>query len=108
MKQEIWNTLIAALPPDLTPVEVARIFRRSENLTRRRLLAVGYRFKVASSYEVPDWAREANWNLPNVDIARKFNISRERVRVYRNKLGHPFVEARGRVRHVKKSKRNSR
>lgn len=96
MKQEIWSDLIKALPPNLTVEKAARIFRRSITLTRRRLLANGYKLKEARKYEIPAWAREANWNLPNVDIARKYSISRERVRKFRLKLGKPFVEARGR------------
>ena len=41
-------------------------------------------------------AAQVNWKLPNVEIARKFGVSRERVRKLREKLCKPFVESRGR------------
>ena len=96
MKQEIWATMIKALPPNLTAKQASRIFRRSISLTRIRLTKYGYAFKEARKYEIPAWAAEADWTLPNIDIARKYNLSRERVRKFRQRLGKPFVEARGR------------
>jgi len=96
MKQEIWANLIKHLPPNLTVMQAARIFRRSISLTRNRLSVNGYRVKESKKYEIPAWAKTADWNRPNIDIARKNGISRERVRKFRKKLGLPLVEARGR------------
>ena len=96
MKQDVWSTMIKALPPNLTAEKVARIFRRSVTLTRRRLIDNGYKIKNARKNGISDWAKEADWRLANIDIARKYNLTRERVRKYRIKLGKPFVEARGR------------
>jgi uncharacterized protein YjcR len=78
------------------------MFRRSENLTRRRLLSCNYKFKETLKYTPPKWAQNASWDLPNVDIANKYGISRERVRVYRKRLGHPLIEARGRRKNEKR------
>lgn len=96
MKQELWAKLIKNLPPNLTAEKAARIFRRSVTLTRRRLIENGYKVKLARKNGLPEWASKANWRLANIDIARKYNVTRERVRKYRIKLGKPFVEARGR------------
>lgn len=57
---------------------------------------MNYQFKEAKKYNPPAWAKNASWDMPNVDIAKKYGISRERVRVFRKRLGHPPVEARGR------------
>jgi len=96
MTQKIWSQMIKALPAGLTAEKAARIFRRSVTLTRRRLKENGYAIKEARKYEIPAWAAAADWSRPNVDIARKFQLSRERVRQFRKKLGHPIVECRGR------------
>lgn len=96
MTQKIWSQMIKAIPAGLTAEKAARIFRRSVTLTRRRLKENGYAIKEAKKHEIPAWTAEANWTLPNVDIASKFNLTRERVRQVRKRLGYPFVEARGR------------
>lgn len=76
--------------------QVARLFRRSETLTRRRLKANGYQAKEVYKYSMPTWVKRADWKQPNIVISRKFKVSRERVRQFRVKLGHPKVECRGR------------
>lgn len=88
--------MIRALPAGLKVEQAARVFRRSYTLTRRRLVANGYAFREARKYEPPAWALKADWSLPNVDIARKYKLTRERVRQFRKKLKKPKVESRGR------------
>lgn len=99
MRSELWRKLIGALPPNLTVLEVARIFRRSPEVMERRLREAGYVYRVTRrGVLIAPWSLEADWRLPNVDIARKFGVTRERVRQVRRKLGLPPVECRGRRR----------
>lgn len=96
MKQDIWKNLIKSLPPNLTVAKVAQLFRRSITLTRRRLKENGYKAKEKKKYRMPQWAANADWTQPNIVIARKYGLTRERVRAFRKFLGHPKVECRGR------------
>lgn len=95
MTRELWTSLIKTLPLNLTAEEAAKIFRRSVTLTRRRLIENGYNIKNARKNKRAEWISKANWSLANIVIARKFKISRERVRKVRKNLGKPFVESRG-------------
>lgn len=48
-----------------------------------------------------------DWSMPNVDIARKMGVSRERVRQLRNNWGKPPVESRGALNTTRDRKRNN-
>ncbi len=106
MNQEMWSKMIKTIPAGLTAEKAARIFRRSVTLTRRRLKENGYIVKEVKKYEVPAWIEEANWRLPNVEIARQHNVSRERVRQVRKKLGYAPVKCRGRQNGSHHSRKN--
>lgn len=106
MKNAMWATLIRALPEELSVSTVSKIFKRSVITTRRKLIEHGYRFKHREprEYVMPTWAQKADWKMPNIDIARKFGITKERVRVFRKQLGKPKVESRGRKKlHVRRN-----
>jgi hypothetical protein len=96
MKENIWPNMIAALPHGMTLEQVAMFFRRSENLMRRRLIEAGYVVRKIRATGVPNWAKSLDWKQPNVDLAEKLGVSRERVRQIRKAMGKPRVEARGR------------
>lgn len=96
MKLEVWNRMISALPQGLTVEQAAKVFRRSPRVTRQRLLMAGYSPSKKRGVEnLPARVINADWTLPNVVLARRWGLSRERVRQYRNLLGHPKVECRG-------------
>lgn len=66
---------------------------------RQHLKESRYTFKVVRKPRMittPDWALKANWKEPNIHIAQKFGVSREWVRRWRDSLGKPKVEFRGR------------
>lgn len=103
MRQELWTRVVKALPTGMTVDQVARLFRRSPALVKRRLAGVGYKVKLPSrrTYQLPEWVTKADWTMPNVEIAAKFGVSRERVRQFRVKLKKPFVESRGKKANAK-------
>lgn len=101
MTDAIWIKLIRHLPPGLTLDQAAGVFRRSKNLVRRKLVSQGYRIATERKQKLPEWVGRANWALPNVVLAKQFDLSRERVRQFRNLLNMPKVEARGRKRVVR-------
>lgn len=98
MNSPHWPRLIEALPPNLTVDEVSQIFRRSANLVRRRLREHKYRYRTERKLVIPEWVAKADWSRSNSEIGAEANKSRERVRQWRNILGKPKVESRGRKR----------
>jgi hypothetical protein len=104
---EVWTRLVEALPAGLTVSRAAKIFRRSFQVTRRRLLENGYEPRPERKKRVfptPEWVLKADWKQPNIDIARKHGMCRERVRQWRLKLHKPKVESRGRFKPSKNGK----
>ncbi len=49
---------------------------------------------MTKGYNIDD-TREWDWSLNNADLARRYGISRERVRQIRNKLEIPYPKIRG-------------
>jgi len=96
MLPSLWKRLFAALPPNLTLDQACRIFRRSPCVVRRYVKATGYPLKRRAKYAIPEWAEQADWSRPNIEIAQQFRITRERVRQFRKKLNKPKIESRGR------------
>jgi hypothetical protein len=100
MRKELWSALlkpvVSHLGKRLTVKRVSGILNQPESLVKKRLIENGYVPHTPRKYRIPDWVLKANWDLPNIAIAQKYKMTRERVRQYRVKLGKPKVESRGR------------
>lgn len=99
MNRIAWRSIIGALPPHLTLLQVSKFFRRSQTMMSHQLKRAGYRItRKTGTRIIPEWARAADWKQPNADLARAFGVSREWVRRCRSLLGKPKckIESRGR------------
>ena len=99
-----WEQAIASLVASLTFQEVAKRLGVNYQVARRIINEYGYKAvdgrkfgQVENRKLEPD---KVDWRMSNVDIARQFGVSRERVRFVRNYLGKPKIESRGRRRKV--------
>lgn len=105
-KDRKWRIAVDRLAAGLSISEMSRRLGVSYQIARR--IAIAYKYPVADARKFGQSARrkivpeEIDWTMSNIAIARKFNISRQRVKVVRDKLGIPMIEARGRKK-VKKS-----
>lgn len=95
MTQTLWKQLIQALPKGKPAEWVASIFRRDPVTVRRILIKHGYELPKKRKYQLPEWVCRVDWKQTNAEIAKKFKISRERVRQFRKKLGKPKVGGPG-------------
>jgi hypothetical protein len=103
-------SLFEKLPPGLTIPQVAKRFRVNYQTARRLIKMNLYLYTDGRHFGQLKRRKfnpaKADWRKSNVAIAKQFCVSRERVRVVRGKLGHPFIESRGRKplkRNIKKS-----
>lgn len=93
MKREDWRRAIKQLPAGLTANDAAKHIGRGYSSVLFWLRHFGYRYRdgrgsawnhrrkiKASKVKQPS---KINWTLPNVKIARKYGISRERARQLR-------------------------
>ena len=92
--------LLSSVPAGLSLGELARRTGMDYQKARRIAHAAKYRFTDGRSFAQnrrrlldPD---KVDWRQPNIDIARSFGVSRERVRKLRQDLGKRLVECRGR------------
>ena len=97
-----WRATIESLPPGLTFSEAALRLARPYYSVRAAIHKYGYQ-AVDGRGTGQDSHRkirveDADWTKSNIEIARKFLVSKERVRVIRKKLNLPRVESRGRKR----------
>lgn len=98
-----WPDMIEALPPNLTLSQAAQLLHRPYASVRHNLIRLNYpwrdgrslRFAFGQPVSRVPWEK-VNWRLSNIVIAHRYRVSRELVRRIRNRLGKPFVEARGR------------
>lgn len=103
VKSNEWKEILKQLPPNLSQAEAARFLGLKHTTVRRWLLLAGYKFKDgrASSWTVSRrrsqmkfiWER-ADWSKSNIEIAKQFNVSRERVRQVRAERGKKKVNGR--------------
>lgn len=96
-----WRKLIQSLPKGLTFREAAT--RLGQDYNQTRLAIHRYRYRAVDGRAFSQVARRKikagasiNWLLPNIEIARKLGVSRERVRQLRLAAGKPMIESRGR------------
>lgn len=103
VKSNEWQSVLEQLPPNLSQAEAARFLGLKHTTVRRWLILLGYQFKDgrASSWtirrrrsQMKFIAERADWSLPNIVIAKKFKVSRERVRQVRAELGKKKVNGR--------------
>jgi len=87
MSRTIWKRIIAELPPNLTLAELCQRLDKKYQTVRRAMRVYGYacfdgrRFAMIKYRKLKPEA--VDWSLPNCEIARQFNVSRERVRQVR-------------------------
>lgn len=102
-----WKLLVSTLPPGLTIAEASRRLRRPYWGTLEAIHRYGYEYSDGRRFRWSDsrLARKrgyrfnplkADWSKSNIALAKRFGVSRERVRIVRRNLGLPFVESRGR------------
>lgn len=93
-----WKELFRSLPHGLSFGEVARRLGIPYQQVRIAIHEHGYKAtdgrRFSSRRIIP--VEKIDWTQSNADISRKFDVSRERIRVLRKRLGKPFVESRGR------------
>ena len=92
-KADRWRLRIAALPPGLTLPQVQErlgcSYVRAHQLAKTNGYAVAKTKRGARLRVTPDQWAGTDWTQRDVDIARRLNISRERVRQVRNLKGKP-------------------
>lgn len=90
----------ASLPRGLTPTEISRRlgvdYHAALRLISRRRYRASDGRKFSQNHKRRLLPEQVDWTRSNADIAREFAVSRERVRVMRNRLRKKFVESRGR------------
>lgn len=95
-----WKRMLRALPKGLTFTEAAQRLGTDYQQTRLAIQRHNYSATDGRRYSQNRIRRlapeQVDWKMSNIDIAREFGVSRERVRVLRDRLGKPFVESRGR------------
>lgn len=100
MTAKKWKDLLRALPKGLTFIEVSR--RLGMPYQRVRLAIHRHRYRASDGRrfccprKIP--VESIDWSESNASIARRFGVTRERIRVLRNREKKPFVESRGRKR----------
>ena len=100
MKHRDWKILVKALPKGLTVSEAKDIVGADFSTVRLALIRHGYKAKDGrvgndkSSQRVID-PKKVNWKLSNVELGRRYGVSRERFRQLREREGKPRVESRG-------------
>lgn len=96
MNQKEWKSRIQALPKGLTVFAAAKHLGLKYSAVRFWLQKFGYKYADGRSQAWPDKRRRSvtkirpekiNWKLSNIEIAKKLNVSRERIRQLRNKNG---------------------
>lgn len=100
-----WEKRISSLPLGLTVAQAARRLGQKYQAVRLAMIRRNYVAMDSrrASHRSPKLRAQQlftptklEWRKPNVDLARKYGVSRERVRQLRARLGLPKVEARGR------------
>lgn len=90
------------LPKGLSYGEAARRLGLDYQACRKLLLEQGYRATDGRTYAQNGKRRfpaeDADWTRSNVWLARRYGVSRNLVRMWRDRLGKPKVESRGRPR----------
>ena len=108
MKRTEWEKLIASLSPGMTQTGAAARLRRPSASVRYWLKKLDYRFKDGRCGRWTEARRKAcrlfdygkiDWAAPNIEISRKFDVSRERIRQVRRELGK--VKINGRKSHAR-------
>lgn len=103
MKRASWERLISSLPPNLSQIAAAKYLGQKATTTRYWMVKLGYKFNDGRSNCWPTKRRKkitrlpvnrVDWDLPNVVIAKRFNVSRERVRQVRDELQLPKIGGR--------------
>jgi hypothetical protein len=94
-----WKSFFDTLNPGLTLTEIARRLGKPHSTIRSAALRARYAFTDGRRYGqqpnrrfVPE---DADWSRSNVELSRKYGVSRERIRFLRTELGHPKVGKRG-------------
>lgn len=90
----IWEAEIKKLKPGLSVKEAANLLGRSWPITCQWLNHFGYKFRETRGEERAKWWKKrarlkphkVDWSTRDADIARKFGVSRQRVRQVRAKL----------------------
>lgn len=95
MDRAEWIKVISALPKGLSVTEIAHRTGWSRDSATKRLRLYGYRTADGRhrAWSVEERLRhaklpfnEVDWSMANADIARKYSVSRERVRQVRKYL----------------------
>ena len=94
MNRKHWIKLVNSLPPGLSQLDAARYLSRKGSTVRYWLLKLRYRNRDGRGHWPESRRREwrtidpsaVDWKQPNVAIAAKHGVSRERVRQLRRDL----------------------
>jgi hypothetical protein len=92
---QLWRDRLATIEPGSPLQELQRRFDASYSTVHKWVRHFGYTICDLRG-QTPSWAdwTEVDWRQSNVAIARALNVSRERVRQVRLKIGQAKVPAR--------------
>jgi hypothetical protein len=102
-KIQFWSEKIKSLPASLTQTQAGKFLKLKSCTVRLWLLRFGYKSPDGREIEWPESRRakrrimnpaKVDWSQTNLAIAKKYGISRERVRQVRSRLGVAKVGGR--------------
>lgn len=85
--RQMWHARFSRLEPGLSLAEIARQLGTSKSVAYTWANVFRYRYPLTNA-RVDDWG-QVDWRLSDAEIARRWHVSRERVRQVRSARGLP-------------------